>query len=155
MAHHDERCCKVQSMIGAALQEHFVGLGIVLFGVGHTTGCPVVELIDNLLQRQLTLHAIQFESPFLHTTITLEIHPAFTLHHLEVGAGQGDTRQARCQSRAEVLLIHLLLQCNGRARIDIVPGDEEILHHGVEIRVCLTILLIVESLQFEALLVNP
>ena len=49
VAHHDERRSKVQPMIGAALQQHLVGLRVVLLGVHHAARCPVVQLIDDLL----------------------------------------------------------------------------------------------------------
>ena len=82
-------------VIGAALQEHLVGLRLVLLGIGHAASRPVVELIDDLLHTEFTLHAVELFSPFLQTAVTLVIDRRFARHHLEVRSRQRDAVDSR------------------------------------------------------------
>ena len=147
-------------MVGAALQQHLVSLGVVLrgvvlLGVHHAACRPVVELIDDFLNAELTLHPIQLLGPLLQALVAVVVHAALARHHLEVGGRQGDASEAGGQTAAEVLLVDLLLQRDGCARVDEVPRHVEVLQYRVVVRVRLAVLLVVEGLQLQRLLVNP
>ena len=154
VAHDDERRSKVQTMIGTALQQHLVGLRVVVLGIQHAACRPVVQLIDNLLHRELTLHLVQLIRPLLQTLVTLEVGMHRAVHHLEVGSRQGDARQACCQTTAEVRLIDHPFQRQWRAGIDEVPDDVELLEYRVYIAVGLSVLLVVEGFELQRLLVD-
>ena len=155
MAHHDKRCREVQTVIGTALQQHLVGLRVVILGVHHPASRPLIEFVDDLLNRQFTLHLVEFHSPVLQPVITLEVNVPVARHHLEVGGRQRHASQTRGQTRSEILLVHLLLQRDGRSRIDEVPGHHEVLQDTVDIRIGLSVFLIMERFQFQRLLVDP
>ena len=78
-------------MIGAALQQHLVGLAVILLGILHATSSPVVEFIDDFLNGQLTLHLIQFLSPLLQSIVAVVVNVALATHHLIVCSWQRDT----------------------------------------------------------------
>ena len=50
------------------------------------------------------------------------------VHQLKMRRGQRDAGQAGRQSRAEILLVHLLFQRDGRAGINVVPRHIKVLH---------------------------
>ena len=155
VAHDDEGCREVQAVVGAALQQHLVRPRVVVTGVCHAARCPVVQLIDDALQGQLALHAVQLLGPEAQARIALGVAVLLAVHHLEVRRGQGDARQARGQTRAEVAAVHHLPQRQGRARIDVVPDHAELLQHAVGVGVRLAVHLVVERLQLQRLLVDP
>ena len=142
-------------MISAALQQHLVGLRVVLLGIHHTACSPVVELIHNLLNREFALHPVEFLCPGFQALITIEVHMTLAVHHLEIGGWQRDAGQTGGQTASEILLVHLLLQGDGRAGVDEVPGHVEVLKDRVIVRIRLTVFFIVKGLQLERLLVDP
>ena len=157
VAHDDEGCRDVDAVVRHTTYQQRHDVVLFLFADAHQVVTPVPGRLHQWPEGQLTLGLMQFEGPLLQGVHHLDIHLGLLLegHHLVLRGAEGQHGQTAEESAAEVTAVHLPVQGQRSAGIDVVPVDVERAVYRVHVLILLVVLLVVEGLQLKDALVDP